>query len=70
MFENTDDPNVVTYNDIARWCDELGTLIRENPDRPELWLTKSIILQRQVQAAVAIVKLTKDETPSPQETER
>jgi hypothetical protein len=54
-FENTADPNVLTCDDIARWCEELGAFIRENSSAPELWSARSDQLQAKIKAACVIM---------------
>lgn len=61
-FANTTDPNVLTADDVARWCNELATLIRENPSNPKMWLERSHLLYRKIEA---ISKIYVENKPDP-----
>ena len=49
-FLNTFNSDKVTSDDIARWSEELGKLIRENPNDTGLWLERVYLLYRKIDA--------------------
>lgn len=54
-FEGTADPGKVTSEDMARWCEDLGQAIRDNPLEPSWWLPKASRLYSKLRAAAFLI---------------
>ena len=61
MFDGTADPDRVTTDDVAGWCEKLGSFIKDNPDATHLWLQHVNSLYHKIKA-VHILKECQRET--------
>lgn len=54
-FIDTADPNVITYGDFIRWCEELTQHVKENPSGKG-WGEKSLLLHQRLASGESIIR--------------